>query len=296
MLDGETQNLLVKERFDQESSDWLTLYAQCDFVSRGFAERQRLTLSLVPSAWDRQGRKALDIGCGAGLASLELASRGFSVTGIDISEKMIALAREEMEKSAPLLSCQFEVGDFNTIDFSDHSFDVVVALGLLEYLPDQRSTIGRVHRILKPGGLAVVTVPNTLRISNLLDPIGTFLLYYFLVTLKAVLPDRIVQVLRSRFRRSRSFDGTTCARPEPQRNRYTPWSLDRLFRNVGFDKVTHVGHHYGPFTFIRKDLFSDHMSQRIDSFLYSISRRGVLRFLQKFGANYIASYRKREKA
>lgn len=295
MFDNETQKSLVRDRFDRESCYWLNLYSENGFVSHSFVDRQRSTLSLVPSVWDGQGRKALDVGCGAGFASIELGLRGFEVIGLDISESIISIARKNKEKRASSVSCRFEVGDFDKTDFGDDSFDVVVGLGFLEYIPDQVHTISKLCRILKPGGIAVVTVPNNHRINYLLNPLRNFnfsLRRYCLEGIKRLLSCRIFSVLCSSRRHSHAAERIVCAEPMPHRNTYTPSSLDCLFESSGFVKVAYIGHEYGPFSFGRKKLFSDATSQRIGKSLYRISQYAPFKFLQKLGGNYIASYQK----
>ena len=293
MPHDETQKHLVKERFDREGSYWQAIYGKDDFISQGFVKRQKLAVSLVPPAWNVNRRKALELGCGAGFASLELASRGFYVTGLDISERMINIARKNWERSAPSLICHFEIGDFDEVNLKENSFDVVVALGFMEYLPNQVSSIEKIHRILKTNGIVVVTVPNNLRLCYIFDPLRNFSLKrYTVIIAMAILPSNIFNILLSKFGHSRSPEAITHAASRLHRNKYTPSSLDRLFESMGFAKVAHIGHQYGHFTFMGKRLFSDSFSQRIDNFLYAISRRTTFRVLQKFGNNYIASYRK----
>jgi ubiquinone/menaquinone biosynthesis C-methylase UbiE len=102
-----------------------------------------------------QGRCALDIGTGTGQFALYLAGLGFNVTGIDISEKMIACAQKKAAQCR--LDINFRPGDAESPDFENNTFDVIVSRNLLWTLPDPGKAIREWHRILKPGGKIIVS-------------------------------------------------------------------------------------------------------------------------------------------
>jgi ubiquinone/menaquinone biosynthesis C-methylase UbiE len=101
------------------------------------------------------GRRALDIGTGTGQFAFYLAEQGFEVDGIDLSEKMIAWAREKAVQSR--LEIDFKTGDAEYLDFEENTFDVVVSRNLLWTLPDPARAIREWHRVLKPDGRIIVS-------------------------------------------------------------------------------------------------------------------------------------------
>lgn len=101
------------------------------------------------------GRRALDIGTGTGQFAFYLAEQGFKVTGVDLSEKMIAWAREKACRSS--LEIDFMTGDAEHLFFEDNTFDVVVSRNLLWTLPDPDRAIREWHRVLKPNGRIIVS-------------------------------------------------------------------------------------------------------------------------------------------
>jgi ubiquinone/menaquinone biosynthesis C-methylase UbiE len=115
-------------------------------------------------AWDRvfglalggrQGLSALDIGCGTGFLSLELASRGHEVTGIDFAPEMLALAKEKA--TAAGAAVRFEEADAENLPFPTDSFDLVMTRHVLWTLPHPEAAIEEWIRVLRPGGrLAVI--------------------------------------------------------------------------------------------------------------------------------------------
>jgi len=117
------------------------------------------------AAWDRilglvvRGRApldALDVGCGTGFLSLELAARGHRVTGIDFAPQMLAEAQRKAATQEGL-AVRFEEGDAEALRFSDASFDLVITRHVLWTLPHPEAAIDEWIRVLRPDGrLAII--------------------------------------------------------------------------------------------------------------------------------------------
>ena len=111
----------------------------------------------IPDAADfagARGLKVLEIGCGLGTDGAQFAKAGADYTGIDLTEAAIELARSRFEISG--LSGEFRVADAENLDFADDSFDRVYSHGVLHHTPDTARAIREIHRVLKPGGRAIV--------------------------------------------------------------------------------------------------------------------------------------------
>jgi ubiquinone/menaquinone biosynthesis C-methylase UbiE len=104
---------------------------------------------------DRGPLDALDLGCGTGFLSLELATRGHRVTGVDFAPSMIARAgRKAAERG---LSVRFEQGDAEQLPYSPASFDLAISRHVVWTLPHPEAAIDEWIRVLRPGGrLAIV--------------------------------------------------------------------------------------------------------------------------------------------
>jgi len=106
------------------------------------------------------GKHVLDLGCGEGYCSRMLRRRGAEVIGLDVSERMIELARQA-ELAQPL-GIRYDTADAVTADLGNASVDLVVAVFLFNYLgvEQMHKTMANVHRMLRPGGSFVFAVPH----------------------------------------------------------------------------------------------------------------------------------------
>jgi 2-polyprenyl-3-methyl-5-hydroxy-6-metoxy-1,4-benzoquinol methylase len=111
--------------------------------------------SLIESAAAHGGR-VIDVGCGEGNLSIELARRGMRVQGYDISAQRIERARNKSEILPPASRPEFTVGDFNTICLPPQSADVVVAHDALHHLLALDEVMRQIHGALVPGGALIV--------------------------------------------------------------------------------------------------------------------------------------------
>ena len=102
------------------------------------------------------GMEILDIGCGTGNLSLELARLGARVTGVDISEPMLAIARQKALREK--LDVKFYKADVHDLPFDDETFDAVVSLSALEFVSDLGEALKEAYRVLKHGGRLVIGI------------------------------------------------------------------------------------------------------------------------------------------
>jgi SAM-dependent methyltransferase len=111
----------------------------------------------IPAAADfaaSRGARVLEIGCGLGTDGAQFARAGASYTGVDLTEAAVALARRNFELQN--LAGEFRTADAENLDFADDSFDLVYSHGVLHHTPDTERAVKEIHRVLRPGGRAVV--------------------------------------------------------------------------------------------------------------------------------------------
>lgn len=116
--------------------------------------RYRLTIEALA---DAKGRKYLDIGCGSGRYSVNLARLGADVTGLDFSDKMLELARNYAQSEGVADKARFVSTDMDTwMEQTSEHFDAVYAMGVFDYLADPVSTL---KHMLKVADRAYVSLP-----------------------------------------------------------------------------------------------------------------------------------------
>src|SRR2546428_4992695 len=138
-----------------------TIADRYDFitVALSYGQDRRWKRRLVDLASPWAGARALDLATGTGDIAFALAARGANVVGLDITHRMIELARSKVlsrrqprhrgpKKAAP----RFVVGDMLALPFPDASFDIVTTGYGLRNVPDLTLAIQEIHRVLKPGG------------------------------------------------------------------------------------------------------------------------------------------------
>lgn len=98
--------------------------------------------------------KVCDLGCGDGMGSEKLMQAGYAVTGIDVSEEMLANARLNQNTAG----IQFIKADLSNSGCADHSFDLVMAINSLEWTASPFHSLREMARIVKPGGYACIGI------------------------------------------------------------------------------------------------------------------------------------------
>jgi ubiquinone/menaquinone biosynthesis C-methylase UbiE len=131
-------------------------------------EKLHHLLRLVPFDGVK-GQQVLEVGCGAGTDLVRFARGGAEVTGIDLAESAIELARKNFALSG--LSADLRVASGEQLPFPDHSFDLVYAHGVVQYTADDRALVAEARRVVKPGGLVIVQVYNRVSWLNALSKV-----------------------------------------------------------------------------------------------------------------------------
>ncbi len=110
-----------------------------------------LRLNWIDDIASLAGKDVLDIGCGGGILSEGMASLGATVTGIDLSEKALGVARLHLFESGQKVDYRL-VSAEAFAEESPARFDVVTCMEMLEHVPDPASTIAACAKLVKPGG------------------------------------------------------------------------------------------------------------------------------------------------
>lgn len=107
----------------------------------------------------RRGDQVLDVCCGTGASAIPAAVRVGSngkVLGIDIAESLLELARNKARQQ-DLENIEFQYGDFENLGFQDESFDAVVCVFGIFFVPDMLAAVKELWRMVRPGGKLAIT-------------------------------------------------------------------------------------------------------------------------------------------
>jgi ubiquinone/menaquinone biosynthesis C-methylase UbiE len=107
-----------------------------------------------------KGRPVLEVGLGYGTLSGRLAERGAELHGLDIAPGPVEMVRHRLRLQGRPADERIVEGSALDMPFGDASFDRVYSIGCLHHTGDLRRAVGEVHRVLRPGGRAVVMLYN----------------------------------------------------------------------------------------------------------------------------------------
>jgi ubiquinone/menaquinone biosynthesis C-methylase UbiE len=116
---------------------------------RRFTETARLVAERT-----RPGADVLEVAPGPGYLAIEMAKRGYKVTGLDISESFVRIAREGARKAAVAVDVRH--GNAAQMPFADATFDFIVCSAAFKNFSDPIGALNEMHRVLRPGGGASI--------------------------------------------------------------------------------------------------------------------------------------------
>jgi len=154
--------------FERDSGLWWSDDSHCSLLACLIPAR----LDYLKGIPERESRgysdrvSVLDVGCGGGLFSEALASSGYRVTGVDISERSISAARRHAEETG--LEIEYVVAPAEELPFADSSFDIVFCCDVLEHVKDVPATITESARVLRKNGVFMFDTVNRTWLSKVL--------------------------------------------------------------------------------------------------------------------------------
>jgi len=157
--------------FGKLAADWWDPKGASAMLHRLNPARLQYLRARIDEAWDLDprarhplaGRRALDVGCGAGLLSEPLARLGATVTGLDAARENIAAAHHHAEGQG--LAIDYRVGGIE--DLGDERFDLVVSMEVVEHVSDPAAFIAGLACALAEDGLLMLSTPNRTPLSKL---------------------------------------------------------------------------------------------------------------------------------
>jgi len=177
-----------------------------------------LRLDWIRQYADLNGRSVVDIGCGGGILAESMAAAGADVTGIDMAEGPLAVARlHQVESGASVDYRQSTAEELAAADAGQ--YDIVTCLEMLEHVPSPAQIIASVHTLLRPGGLAFFSTINRNPKSFVFAIVGA---------------EYVLKLLPAGTHEYRKF--------------IRPSELDSWARDAGLELKASIGMHYNPLT------------------------------------------------
>ncbi len=118
-----------------------------------------LRLDWIDACVGLAGKRVLDIGCGGGILAESMAARGAAVTGIDLGDKALSVARLHLLESRQKVDYRLVSAEALALEWPGH-FDVITCMEMLEHVPDPASVIRACATLVKPGGRVFMSTIN----------------------------------------------------------------------------------------------------------------------------------------
>lgn len=165
-----------KNRIKKEKRVWEKLAKSYDKQSRVYENAYKLSIEKVKKILEPQ-QNVLEIGCGTGIITLEIADLVKKITAIDISLNMIDVAKGKAEKTN-VTNIEFKVADGYELPYKDEEFDVILLFNVLYIIKEPEKQLKEAYRLLKKGGYLVTAtdcygepVPLKIKIKLILQNI-----------------------------------------------------------------------------------------------------------------------------
>ncbi len=265
----------VRAHFRDTAGYWRDLYQRDDVVGAVFQDRQRRALRLVDQLRLTQGSSALEVGCGAGYLTLDLAARRMRLVAIDTAPEMLEIASGLLKRQDLAARVRFQQADVHQMPFPDGSFDLAVALGVIPWLHSPAAALRELARVLRPGGHLIVTSDNRARLNHLLDPRFSPSLAWLRACAEEV--------------RRLLADPASDAAFHPRL--IWPWRFEEMLRGAGLEIVYGETVGFGPFSFMAHPLLPGPAGVRLYRRLQALADRGMP-ILSALGAHQVVHARK----
>ena len=256
--------------FASATAYWDQVYSEDGLVGRIYQARQQAAFRWVQQLQLPAGARIADIGCGVGGTAVLLAQLGHNVVAVDRVPAMLRLADENANRAGVSSRVQTALCDVCALDLPAAEFDVTIALGLLPWVNRPRDALAEMVRITRPGGHLIISADNAWRLNHILDPLDNPIIAPLRrATAKAL---RIARLLRS--------NAGVDVRIQ------SPLAFTRFAESAGLTIVDSRSIGFGPFTALRKKLFSESAGLRINSYFQKLADRKIP-VLSKTGVHYL---------
>jgi ubiquinone/menaquinone biosynthesis C-methylase UbiE len=264
------QQKSVDKYFKAAAKEWDEIYELDTLYARIYQERARIVLSMAENVALPPEARVLEVGCGAGLATVALAERGYAVEAVDTVRDMLLTTKARAVRAAVAHRIRVVQASADHLPYFDNQFSLVLAIGVLPWLACIRKAMMEFIRVTRPGGCLIVTIDHKWRLHELLDPrlhpIHSPLRHYLRDTWR--LPVKVPPTQR-------------CSRRQ----------FDSMIGELRCTKVDAKMLGFGPFSFFGHTLLSESLNIKINEFLQSCADR-QLPIIRSTAVQYITLLRK----
>jgi ubiquinone/menaquinone biosynthesis C-methylase UbiE len=274
--DAAEQQKLVDAYFQSAALYWKEIYQQEDLYARIHQQRQAMVLRLADKVGLLPESRVLEVGCGAGLTTVALAQRSHVVEAIDTVDAMIDLTRKLAVQAGLGDRIRASRGDVYHLAFPDHTFRLVLAIGVTPWLHSLNRPMQEMARVLEPRGHLIINADNRWSLRQMLDP-------WLNPALKP-----IKQGVRHVFWQC----GLRQRPPKAARvHRCSLQEFDSLLSRFGLQKVEAMTLGFGPCSFFGERLLSDSTGIKIHQKLQSWADRQIP-LIRSVGDQYLVLAKK----
>ncbi len=243
----------VNTHFDSTVAYWDQVYREDDLQGRIYRNRQEAVLTFIDRVGLEPGARVLEIGCGAGHLTIQLAQRGLQVEAIDASDAMVEQTGRRAQEMGFAHLVNVAAADVHGLPFSGGDFSLVVAVGVLPWLHSPGSAVSEMTRVLGENGHLVLTADNGARLTSFLDP-------------REILAR---SPLRKLYHAVRKRSGVAMSRLD------FPRTIDGIVRQSGLRPMERRTVGFGPLSLLGRPILGERLGIRINDRLQRLADRGV---------------------
>jgi ubiquinone/menaquinone biosynthesis C-methylase UbiE len=213
----------------------------------------------------RDNPDVLECGCGPGNILEKLIPLRCRLTGLDLLPRYLEIASQRVP------TARLVEGNVERLPFPDNSFDLVYAVGLFQYVDDDRKVASEIARVTKDGGTVLISVANYRMLHLLLDPYYVFRLFRRIIGIKDQAPEGFA---------------------ESKMHRYSLAQLRDLIQEHGLHQTRSMVTSYGPMRIWRKEILPLAASTYLSDTLRSWSDTRMFSPLKRVGNHFVMTFRK----
>lgn len=265
----------VNAYFHTSANYWKRIYETRALMPLIYQTRQTAVLDWITELRLPASSQILEVGCGAGMLTAELARAGYRVDAVDAVPAMVELTRQNALSNGVAGQVTASLADVHALSFPDGKFDLVIAIGVIPWLHDEARGLSEMQRVLKPGGRLIVTADNQWRLVRILDPAASPVLWPLRAALKYML-------LRAGLYNA-SYDLVV--------KLHTPLQIRSLLERSGLREVQSRCVGFGPFTLFGREIVPERLGMALHMELQALADRRIPPF-HITGSHYLTLARK----